>query len=276
MSETIDAILHHAVESGQVPGIVAMATDGRDTLYEGAFGVRSLGDKASMTLDSVFWIASMTKAITSVACMQLVEQGRVGLHTPLGGLIPRLADPQVIDGFDADGKPRLRPAKRQVTLHDLLTHTAGYGYETWNADMVRYFQTSGRPRMNTGLVAAIDQPLVFDPGERWEYSIAIDWAGQVIEAVTGQTLGAYFAEHIFTPLGMVDTQFGAPVTDRLVGMHSRDADGSLRAGSSGAAVPGRSWKAAGADCIRPGRIICGSSRRCCGAAVRCCGRRRWR
>jgi methyl acetate hydrolase len=233
LSEAIDAILRHAVESGQVPGVVAMATNGRDTVYEGAFGVRRLGDPAPMTLDSVFWIASMTKAITSVACMQLVEQGRVGLHTPLGGIMPRLADPQVIDGFEADGRPRLRPAKRQVTLHDLLTHTAGYAYETWNADMVRYFQASGRPRMNTGLVAAIDQPLVFDPGERWEYSIAIDWAGQVIEAVTGQTLGAYFAEHIFTPLGMIDTQFGAPVTDQLVGMHSRDPDGGLRPSSSG-------------------------------------------
>jgi methyl acetate hydrolase len=233
LSETIDATLRHAVESGQVPGVVAMATNGRDTVYEGAFGLRRLGDPAPMTLDSVFWIASMTKAITSVACMQLVEQGRVGLHTPLGRIMPKQADPQVIDGFGANGQPRLRPAKRQITLHDLLTHTAGYAYETWNADIGRYFQVSGQVRMSTGLVAAIEQPLVFDPGERWEYSIAIDWAGQVIEAVTGQTLGAYFAEHIFAPLGMVDTQFGAPVTERLVGMHSRDADGGLRPSSSG-------------------------------------------
>ena len=233
MSEAIDATLRHAVESGQVPGVVAMATNGQDTLYEGAFGLRRLGDKAAMTLDSVFWIASMTKAITSVACMQLVEQGRVGLHTPLGALMPKLSDPQVIDGFGADGQPHLRPAKRQVTLHDLLTHTAGYAYEMWNAEIGRYFQATGRPRMNTGLIAAIEQPLVFDPGARWEYSIAIDWAGQVIEAVTGQTLGAYFAEHIFAPLGMGDTQFGAPVTDRLAAMHTRDADGSLRPGTSG-------------------------------------------
>jgi CubicO group peptidase (beta-lactamase class C family) len=233
MSDAIDATLRYAVDSGQVPGIVAMATNGRDTLYQGAFGVRRLGEPAPMTLDSVFWIASMTKAITSVACLQLVEQGRVGLHQPLGAIVPKLSNPQVLEGFDADGRPLLRPAKREVTLHDLLTHTSGYAYEMWNADLGRYLRATGRPGMASGLVAAMDMPLAFDPGTRWEYGISTDWVGKTIEAITGRTLGGYIAEHITGPLGMVDTVFGAPETDRLVTVHVRTAEGGLRPGSSG-------------------------------------------
>lgn len=233
MRPAIDAALRQGVESGQVPGVVAMATDGRDTLYEGAFGVRRLGDPAAMTADTVFWIASMTKAVTSVACMQLVEQGRIGLQDPLGAAVPKLARPQVLEGFDADGQPRLRPARRELTLHDLLTHTSGFVYEAWNPDMGRYQRATGRPGIVTGLNAALEMPLAADPGERWEYGIGTDWAGKVVEAVSGQTLGGYFAEHVTGPLGMADTRFGAPVTERLVSVHVRDAGGALRAGSSG-------------------------------------------
>jgi methyl acetate hydrolase len=229
----IDVVLQDAVDSGAVPGVVAMATNGRQTLYEGAFGVRKLGSPAAMTLDSVFWLASMTKAVTSVAAMQLVEQGRIGLEQPLDAVMPKLANPQVLDGFDPDGQPRLRPARRSITLHDLLTHTAGFVYETWNADIGRYLKATGRPGSASGLNVALEQPLVFDPGERWEYGINIDWAGKVVEAVSGQTLGAYFAEHITGPLGMVDTQFGRPDSDLVVTVHRRDAAGSLEASGSG-------------------------------------------
>jgi methyl acetate hydrolase len=230
---TPGAVLRRAVEAGAVPGIVAMATDGRQTLYEGAFGVRKLGDPAAMTLDSVFWIASMTKAITSVAAMQLVEQGRIGLDQPLDSVVPKLANPQVLEGFDAAGQPRLRPARRPLTLHHLLTHTAGFVYETWNADIGRYLKAAGRPGTASGLNAALEQPLVFEPGERWEYGFSTDWAGKVVEALSGQTLGAYFAEHITGPLGMLDTQFGRPETDRVVTIHRRGADGGLQPASSG-------------------------------------------
>lgn len=175
----------------------------------------------------------MTKAITSVACMQLVEQGRIGLHQALGAVIPKLANPQVIAGFDAEERPILRPARREITLHDLLTHTAGFVYEMWNPEIGRYLRATGKPGMATGLVAALEVPLAFDPGERWEYGIGTDWAGKVVEAVSGQTLGAYFDEHIFGPLGMTSTQFGAPVTERLVTVHNRDSAGGLRPGSSG-------------------------------------------
>ena len=230
---SIDAALLGAVRSGEVPGVAAMATDGARTLYEGAFGVRTLGADAPMTLDTICWIASLTKAVTSVAAMQLVEQGRIGLDQPLGPVVPKLAGLQVLEGFGEDGQPRLRPARRELTLHNLLTHTSGFVYEMWNAGLGRYVRATGRPGTASGSNAGLEMPLAFDPGERWEYGIGLDWAGKVVEAVSGQTLGAYFAERIFRPLGMVDTQFGRPDSDRVATIHNRQADGTLRAGSSG-------------------------------------------
>ena len=233
MRAAIDTLLQTAVDRGDVPGVVAMATDGERSLFEGAAGVRQLGGTAAMTLDSIFWIASLTKAVTSVAAMQLVEQGRVGLDQPLGTVVPKLADLQVLDGFGEDGQPVLRPARRAVTLHDLLTHTSGFVYETWNAGIGQYRRVTGKPGSGSGLNVALEMPLAFDPGERWEYGIGVDWAGKVVEAVSGQTLGEYFAQHITGPLGMLDTRFGRPDSDRVVTIHNRLPDGTLGVGRLG-------------------------------------------
>ena len=121
----IDGVLKQAVDAREVPGVVAMAATPRGLLYEGAFGVRALDQTPPMTLDTVFRVASMTKAITSVAAMQLVEQGKLKLEEPVPNIDPALGSPQVLDGFDASGAPKLRPAKRPITLRHLLTHTAG-------------------------------------------------------------------------------------------------------------------------------------------------------
>src|SRR5260370_5800937 len=100
-----------------------------------------------MTLDSVFWIASMTKAITTAGAMQLVEQGKLSLEAPIGKLLPDLASPQVLEGFDAKGEPKLRPAKNPITLRHLMTHTAGFAYEIWNRPIRNYLQRSVPPRL---------------------------------------------------------------------------------------------------------------------------------
>ncbi|WP_158745759.1 serine hydrolase [Acidisphaera sp. L21] len=233
MSQRLADILQAAVARGDVPGAVAMATDGTSTLCQAAAGVRQFGGDVPMTLDTIFWIASLTKAVTSIAAMQLVEQGCIGLWDPLGPIVPKLADLQVLTGFDDAGQPVLRPARREVTLHDLLTHTSGFCQEVWNPNIRRYIEVTGVPTSASGLNAALDRPLAFDPGDRWEYGIGIDWAGKVVEAVSGQGLGAYFAEHIFGPLGMVDTQFGRPDSDRVASSHTRLPDGGLKPGSSG-------------------------------------------
>jgi methyl acetate hydrolase len=225
----IDAALSRAAEAKEVPGVVALAATETGVMYEGAFGLRDIVAGPTMTRDSVFRIASMTKAITSVAAMQLVEQGKLQLDTPIGNILPELAASQVLEGFDSSGAPRLRLAKRPITLRHLLTHTAGFGYEVWNPELIRYVTATGMPSLMTGKLAALRLPLVFDPGERWEYGINIDWVGRAVEAVAGQPLDAYFSAHIFAPLGMKDTGFvpSADQASRLVRVHRRGAEGSL-------------------------------------------------
>jgi methyl acetate hydrolase len=225
----IDAALSRAIETKDVPGVVAMAATDGGAIYEGAFGLRDLAVGPAMTLDTVFRIASMTKAVTSVAAMQLVEQGKLQLDQPIGNVLPELAASQVLEGFDASGAPRLRPARRPITLRHLLTHTAGFGYEMLSPDLIRYVSVTGTPPTSTGKLASLRLPLLFDPGERWEYGINTDWVGRTVEAVSGHSLDAYFGEHIFAPLGMTDTGFvpSAEQLSRLVRVHQRRPDGSL-------------------------------------------------
>ena len=226
----IDQVLQAAVASGEVPGVVGMAAGDSGVIYQGAFGRRSLASDAPMTLDTVFRIASMTKAITGTAAMQMLEQGKLALDQPAGEIVPALAAPQVLEGFNDAGQPSLRPAREKVTLRRLLTHTSGCVYDTWNANMARYAQVTGMPAARTGKLQALNAPLGFEPGERWEYGIGIDWAGRMVEAVNGgANLEAYFQRHIFAPLGMRDTSFD-PRPDwarRTVTVHARQADGSL-------------------------------------------------
>lgn len=225
----IDRVLREASERGDVPGVVATAATRDGILYEGAFGRRALPHGAAMTPDTVFWIASMTKAITSTAAMQLVEEGRLALDGPIAGILPELAKPQVLEGFDAAGAPRLRPARRPITLRHLITHTAGFVYDIWNPEMGRYMEATGVPGIISCQDAALDLPLVFDPGEKWDYGINIDWVGKAVERASGRRLGDYFAERLFGPLGMKDTAFGLPPErrTRLAGMHARAEDGGL-------------------------------------------------
>ena len=225
----VDQALRQAADAKQVPGVVALATSDKETVYQGAFGKRDLGKPEPMSLDSVFWIASMTKAITATAAMQLVEQGKLALDEPIGKVLPDLAAPQIFEGFDDKGAPKLRPAKRAITLKHLLTHTAGYCYNIWNAAMGQHMEKAGIPGVTTCQNKALTTPLVFEPGERWEYGINIDWVGKAVEAASGKRLDAYLKDHIFTPLGMASTGFRLTpdMRARLVGMHARGGDGSL-------------------------------------------------
>jgi methyl acetate hydrolase len=230
-TQQIDRVLKEAIDRGDVPGVVAMAATCDGPVYEGAFGKRALPNGAAMTANTVFWIASMTKAVTSAAAMQLVEQGRLKLDAPIADLLPELAAPQVLEGFDATGEPRLRPARRPITLRHLITHTAGFVYNIWNADIARYMELKGVPGIITCENAALALPLVFDPGDKWDYGINIDWVGKAVERASGRRLGDFFARNLFGPLGMTDTAFGLTPEHRarLAAMHSRGADGRLAA-----------------------------------------------
>src|SRR5436190_5072692 len=227
----IDELLRQKSADKEIPGVVAMAANGNEVIYQGAYGKRDLSKDDAMTADSVFWIASMTKAITAAGAMQLVEQGKLSLDAPIGKVLPDLAAPQVFEGFDSNGEPNLRPAKCEITLRHLMTHTAGFAYDLWNGDMVRYLEKTGLPGITSCKNDALKTPLANDPGTRWEYGINIDFVGKAVEAVSGKRLDTYLRDNLFAPLGMNDTGFkiGDSQRQRLVGMHARGPDGALAA-----------------------------------------------
>jgi methyl acetate hydrolase len=177
----IDQSLRQKAEK-EIPGAVAMAANGNEVIYEGAFGKRDLSKDDAMTLDSVFWIASMTKAVTTAGAMQLVEQGKLELDAPIGKLLPDLASPQVLEGFDEKGEPKLRPAKGAITLRQLMTHIAGFCYDTFNGDMAVYLDKAGTPSITSCKNDALKTPIASGPGTRWEYGTNIDFVGKPADA----------------------------------------------------------------------------------------------
>jgi methyl acetate hydrolase len=216
----VDEVLRSGTARRKIPAVVGMAANESKTLYAGAFGKRDASG-VPVRVDSIFQIASMTKAITTVAALQLVEQGKVDLAEPLARHLPQLADLDVLDGFDAAGNPSLRPAKTPITLRHLLTHTSGLCYDTWDGNMFRYM--SAKPAANP----AKPGPLMFEPGKRWQYGQGVDWAGRLVETISGVTLEHYFQEKIFRPLGIQDTSYILPAAkfDRMVTRYHRE-DGS--------------------------------------------------
>ncbi|WP_427025630.1 serine hydrolase domain-containing protein [Aureimonas ureilytica] len=234
MSDTIQtaaqAVLDRTVAAQPgVPGVAAVVTDRTGNLFEGAAGLREAGGDAAMTPDSVFAIFSTTKAITGTTVLQLVEEGRLDLDAPAKTYAPAIGELQVLDGFEADGTPRLRAPKRDITTRMLMLHTAGFGYDFFNERYNRLAEAGRQPSVITASHAALNTPLLFDPGEAWEYGSNIDWAGQVVEGVTGQRLGEVMKARIFEPLGMEDTGFvlSPAMRQRRVTMHQRDEAGAL-------------------------------------------------
>ena len=194
----------------KIPAAVGSIADRRKTLYAGAFGVRDAAG-VPVRLDSIFRIASMTKPVTTVAALQLVEQGKVDLSEPVAKHLPQLANLDVLEGFDSSGKPVLRPARTPITLHHLLTQTSGLCYPTWDEQMFRYSSAKVEN------APAKPGPLMFEPGTRWQYGQGTAWAARLVEAITGATLEDYFQERILRPLGMQDTSYIFPEAkfDRL-------------------------------------------------------------
>ena len=230
LAAAADAVLDGVVSgSPRVPGVVALATNREGNIYEGAAGLRSLGNGQAMTTDTVCAIFSTTKALAGTACLQLVEDGRLDLDAPAKNYAPDIGRIQVLDGFDADGDPILRPPKRDVTTRMLLLHTAGFGYDFFNEQYNRLAEEHGQPSIVTSSRASLMTPLLFDPGDEWEYGSNIDWAGQVIEGIAGKRLGEVMHERILEPLGMDSTSFtlDGDMRSRMAVIHQREDDGSL-------------------------------------------------
>jgi len=219
-----DRVLSDAVGRRDIPGVVAIAADRRGILYQGAFGVADVASGRPLTIDAIFRIASMTKPVTTVAAMQLIEQGRLSLDDPAEKYLPELANLKVFDTFDGrTGAYTVRPATKTVTVRHLLTHTSGLGYN-FTSPIVRDF----KPRAGEQYPAG---PLLFEPGEQWIYGTGVDWAGRLVESISGQSLETYFHDHIFSPLGMVDTFYNPPRDrqPRMAVVHRRRSDGAFEA-----------------------------------------------
>jgi CubicO group peptidase (beta-lactamase class C family) len=244
----IDRMLRAATHSGDLPGVVALAATDSDIVYEGIFGERRLHEGPGMTRDTIFRIASMVKLITSVAALQLVERNKLSLDAPVPKIEPALGEPLVLDGFDKTGTPELRPAKTPISLRQLLTHTSGFAYRLWDAKALRYAKAVDE--LPAGDKVTVPRtPLMFDPGERWQYGGGIDWVGRMVEQAAGEPLQDYFRKHILGPLGMNDTAFviSPEQYKREASAHRRQPNGSLTPlpVEKQASAPGQSFSGGG-------------------------------
>src|SRR5580658_655340 len=222
----IDDVLRSSLQKRGIPTATAMVANADHVTYTGVFGKRDSAGSVNVAIDAIFRIASMTKAITTTAALQLVEQGKVTLDEPVSKHLPELGKLDLLEGFDNSGKPILRPAKTPIALRHLLTHTSGFAYANWNPTLTQYIKVSGStPRAVAPLI-----PLMFEPGTRWHYGPSVDWAGKLVEQISGLTLEQYFQKNILQPLGMKDTSFlVAPGKfDRLVSTYHRQPDDKLK------------------------------------------------
>ncbi|MCK9553573.1 serine hydrolase domain-containing protein [Aquamicrobium sp.] len=229
LKSACDAVLSRVTQGeSRVPGVVAMVTDRKQDIYSGAAGDRRLGDGA-MSEDTVFAIFSTTKAIAGTTALQCVEEGLLDLDAPARDYVPAIGKLQVLDGFDNAGKPMLRAPKSDVTTRQLMLHTGGFGYDFFNEKYRRMAEEHGQPSIVAATRAAIETPLLFDPGEKWEYGSNIDWVGQVVEAIRGKRLGEVMRERIFAQLGMKEITFTRTpsMKERSATIHARTADGGL-------------------------------------------------
>ncbi len=218
----LDVEMRRAVERKDASGVVIMAANRKGVIYQGAFGVADIEQAKPLKIDSLFRIASMTKAVTSTAAMQLIELGRFTLDDPVEKYFPEFAKLSVFESFDpATGDYRLKPASTPVTVRHLFTHTSGLGYPFTSA-IVRDFKPRAGENYPVG-------PLLFEPGTRWHYGTSVDWLGRLVEKVSGLSLEDYFRQKIFTELGMPDTFYFVPKDKeaRLVTVDRRRPDGSL-------------------------------------------------
>ena len=226
MSE-LDKVIGEAVAEQNAPFLVAMTGNAAGTTWSGAAGERSPGKPAAA--DTVFRIFSMTKAVGSTAAMILMDRGKLSPDATVEGILPEFAQIKLLEGFDAEGRPKLRAPRVKATVRHLATHTSGFAYEFWNANMPRYMEATGAPTILSGLLASMNYPLQFEPGERWDYGIGIDWLGRVVEKVDGRRIDRFCKEELFDPLNMPDTRFEVEdrMASRLAAVSIRGEDGKF-------------------------------------------------
>jgi len=228
----IDRMFQAAVDKGEIPGVVAAVTNKDQIVYLKAFGKQDVGKGIPMSKDTIFRIASMTKPVTSVWVMMLYEQGKLRLDDPAGNYVPSLKGREVIASFnEKDGTYTTRPAKQEMTIRHLLTHTSGLGYPFTSYTVLGIQQKAG--------TNPVDMPLLFDPGTKWNYSASTAVLGTIVEKLSGQPIEEFDQMKIFRPLGMVDTSYYLPDDNarRLATVHQREATGLVEAPNAAKYTP---------------------------------------
>jgi len=221
--EAAQKALDAATEKDNGPvGMVFGAIDKNGKLLANvASGKRSKDSAVPMSTDSIFPIWSCTKMIAGIAVMQLVEQGKIDLDEPVEKILPEIGEVKKVDG----SKP-----KTKITMRMLLAHTAGFSYTFFNEDLKEWSEKNGKNEFDGTMEGTFGLPLIAEPGQAWNYSTGIDWAGRALEKVAGMTLGEYCVKNIFEPLGLKDINFGVKgdQKDRLVGSHQRDENDQIK------------------------------------------------
>lgn len=227
----IDAVINAEIASGKIPGAVALVARNGQLAYFKSFGFADIETQTPMQKDSIFRIASMTKAITSVGAMILYERGFFQLNDPISEYIPEYADMRVVSEVDANGEVVATvPATAQIKIIDLLTHSSGISYPFYSTSLQKSYVSAGiidgMTSKNLTVAAQMKllavQPLLFEPGTEYSYGLSVDLLGYLIEVVSGKPLDQFFREEIFTPLGMRDSHFYLPKAkfDRLVTLYA--------------------------------------------------------
>ena len=223
------AVLDQTIAAGTLNFAVAAVGNTTGQTWSHAAGYQDAEKTKPASPDNIIQIASMTKLVTTIAALQLMEQGKLDLDTPISAYAPELNGLQVLKGFAADDTPIFEKANRAPTARELMTHTAGYVYEFWNANALKGGQLGVTPSL-FGEGNYLEAPLAFQPGTAWEYGINTDWLGVLVEKLSGQRLAEYFDDNIFMPLGMTDTFYELPVgkLDRSVTVMARAAEGLVK------------------------------------------------
>ena len=219
----LDTFLRGQVDKGVIPGVVAVVVDKAGVVYSGAFGKQNTAKNVPLTTGSIFRIASMTKAVTSVATMMMVEQGKLKLDDDVSTYLPAFKSMQVLTSYDEKaGTYETKPNTRPITIRQLLTHTSGIGY-SWSDPGLALVQR----KTNKG--GETDLPLVHAPGEKWTYGASTKVLGDVVEKLSGERIDAFTDRHISKPLGMKDTFYEVPKSEyaRVVTTHQKDAAGKI-------------------------------------------------
>ena len=235
--QRIDTLFQEYADQHKISGAIALVARRGKIVYYKATGLDDIEKQVPLEKDAIFRIASQTKAITTVAAMILYEEGKFLLNDPISKYLPEFRDPQLVKSFNKkDSSYTTKPAKREVTIHDLLTHTSGYCYpgsggEDINAIYAKLKVVSGVPSHISTLQDEMQKiaraPLVHEPGEKFTYGLSSDILGYLVEVVSGQSLDDFFRTRIFTPLGMSDTYFRIPEEKkaRLMNLYTANAKG---------------------------------------------------